>query len=209
MRTKRYVELMVIGLAALTLGSSCPLIPKVEDRVVELAVGGSTTAEFVAAGIINTYDDTQTVDIHDGVNLSQILSDGGIDVSDVKSVALSGVSYRVTVPDPNPGRTIANGNVTIQRAGGSEVPLVTNLNQNVDAATSFTTATLDPQGVAVLNGILQDLLTEVQTGTPAANTTVTYHVLGDSQPTGASSSFTWQLKVDINIVGTIKVKVVG
>lgn len=207
MRRMIYVELAVLALALSTLGSGCPVIPQIKDRIVELAVGGSTIAEFVASGVINTYDDTKTVDLHDGLDLAQIIDDAGVDVSDVESVKLSGVSDRVTVPDPNPGRTIANGTVTIQRAGGAVTPLVTGFNVNVNSVTSFQTATLDPAGVAVLNALLADLLAEVKTGTPASNTMVTYHVSGQSQPTGVETNFTWELKVDVSILGTVKVKV--
>jgi hypothetical protein len=43
---------LTIGLAALAIiCSGCVLVPKLEDKIVELAVGGSTTVEFRRPGL--------------------------------------------------------------------------------------------------------------------------------------------------------------
>ena len=87
--------ILVFALAA--MGGGCMLVPEIEDRIVELAVGGSTTVELVSQGSVNTIDETSTVNILEGFDLGQILADAGINVSDVRNIALSGVEYRITV----------------------------------------------------------------------------------------------------------------
>jgi hypothetical protein len=207
MRKAIFVKLALLLLPALTLGAGCPLIPDIEEKVVELSVGGSVITEFEADGIINTYNETETVDFGSTLDLVQILEDAGVDADSVKAVSLTGVSYRVTVPDPNPGRAIENATVTIRRGSGPETPLLTNFASDVNSVTAFTTAPLDPAGVALLNDLLADLLADVQAGGTSTSIEVTYHVEGDCTPAGAETSFTWQMKVDVTILGTIKVEV--
>jgi len=205
MRLHRLLPLSLIALAALSLGSGCPTVPSIQDRLVDLAVGGSTTLTIPASGVINTYDFTGPEDLNADLDLTSILDDAGIDVQDVKDVKLSGISYRVTVRDPNPGRTIANATVTAQSGGGAAKPLVTNFTVKVDTVTTWTRAPLDTAGVTVINNVLASVLNSVKHG--GAVPIITYHVLGQSNPQGVSTSFTWQLRLDVSVVGTIKVKV--
>jgi hypothetical protein len=209
MNTRQTLPVLVLAAALAASGASCPTIPSIEDRVVELATGGSTTLTFVAEGVVNTYNDTQTINLATDFDLASLILDAGIDVSRVTGVKVSGVSYRVTVPDPVAGRSISSTNVTVTREGGSSTPLVTDFSTSVNSATSFTTAPLDPAGVTVLNDILSDLLTSLQNGTPLVNPSVTYSVSGTSNPTDASTNFTWQLKVDMSIKGTVDVEVLN
>jgi hypothetical protein len=210
MRRIRVIELGALLIGAVTLlGAGCPLVPQIEDRVVELAVGGSATAPFDAVGVVNNHNETATVDLAAGFDLNQVLNDAGVDVADVKDIKLSGVSFRVTQPDPTTGRAIVNGQVTLRRGAGAEVPLVVNFNADVNSATEFQTATIDPAGVAVVNQILADYLAAVQAGTTPSNTVITYHVTGQSTPANVPTDFKWELKVDVSILGTIKVKMIG
>src|SRR5262245_46495616 len=98
MRNSRILQLAGLGLiATLALGSGCPLsIPDLKDKVIQLAVGGSTTAQFHADGTLNVDGDQDVVDVVGQLNLSQILSDAGVEPNDVLDVKLAGVSYRVT-----------------------------------------------------------------------------------------------------------------
>ena len=207
MKLQNLFPLALVALAGLTLGSGCPTIPKVEDRIVEMALGASTTLEFQAEGILNTYDDVGIEDLAVDFDLNKALDDAGIDVSDLKDIKLAGVSYRVTVPDPNAGRAISNATVTARRGAGVETALVTNFNQNVDAVTGWTTAPLDPAGVTLINGLLTDMVTAAKNHTAVPNSAISYHVHGTSTPTDVTTTFTWQLRVDLTIIGTIKVKV--
>jgi hypothetical protein len=198
MKIQRLIPVLaVIALAGTTMGSGCPTIPKLEDRVVEVAAGGSVTQEFVAEGVINTFSDSQSQDIASEVDLSKIADDAGLSPGDITGLTLVGVSYRVTVPDPNPGRTIT-GNITFNGQ-----PLITGFSQNVDAASDWTKATLDAAGVTAVNGVLTQILDQVNNGT-SGPINVTYHVDGTSSPTGASTSFTWQLKLDLSVKGKLK-----
>ena len=211
MRLHRLFPIAVIALAGLSLGSGCPTVPKIEDRVVELALGASTTLELPAAGIINVYNQTSPPEnLATDINLNQILSDGGINVSDVKAIKLAGISYRVTVPDPSTGRSIDNATVSAQRAGDpSATPLITGFSQSVSAASTWQTAPLSAAGVTLVNQLLDDILVSAKNGTPLANPTLTYHVLGTSNPQGQTTNFTWQIRLDLSILGTVKVKVLN
>lgn len=208
MRTRKILHWLAVPFVAfLAIGSHCPLIPEIEERIVELAILGSTTVEFTSEGEINTIDETRVINIRDDFNLEQLLADAGVDVADVKAIKVAGVSYRTTQAELGVPRKIENGNVTIQRAGGPVTPLVTNFTEFVNEVLSYKTAPLDAAGVAVINSIVADLLNELQGGAPA-NATVTYHLTGDSTPLNEETDFKWEVKVDVSIVGTIKVDVV-
>jgi len=202
-------ELLVLAVGALSLGAGCPLIPEIKDRIVELAVGGSAAVEFVASGTSSVYAQTNTFDFAD-IELQQILADADVDLSDVENgdIRLAGVSYRVTVPDPESTRRITSGTIRITRDGDSERPFVTNFTLDpVNGATGYRTATLDTAGVRVINNLLVELLAEAKGGTIASNTGVMYRVNGTSSPDGVD--FTWELKVDLTIKGKVKITVVG
>jgi hypothetical protein len=206
MRIHRLLPLAVLALGGLSLGSGCPTIPKIQDRVVDLAVGGTTTLDFVADGSTNTWSGNATYDLAD-LDINALLSGSGIDLQDVKSITLSGVSYRVIVPDETPGRTITSGTVTTARGGSGPVTFLTGFHGPADAVTPYTTVTVDPAGTAMFNQLLSDILAAAKSGTPVANSTIAYAYNGDSTPTGSPTHFTWQLKLDLAIVGSVKVKV--
>lgn len=209
MRRLRSWPHMALVLALAAMNGGCVLIPEIKDRIVELAVGGSTVVEFVSNGTVNTYNETSTVNVLSGFDLAQILADNGIDVSNVTNIALSGVEYRVTVPDPQAGRQIVNGNVTIQRDGSGELPLITGFTTNADAVTDWQVMPLDPGGAAVasINAMLNDIRTELPLSPPPNVTTITYHVTGQSVPLVVPTDFTWEMKVKITITGTVTVSV--
>lgn len=210
MKMRHIIPLALIAFAGLSLGSGCPTVPKIEDRVVELALGSSTTLEIPAVGVINVYNQTSPPDsLAKDIDLASILSDAGVDIQDVKDIKLAGISYRVTVPDPNTGRSIDNATVTAARGAGGQTPLITNFSQNVSAASSWTKAPLDPAGVTLINGILTDILVAAKNGTQVSNAVISYHVQGTSNPTVAITNFTWELRLDLSIVGSIRVKVLS
>ena len=205
MRRFRFWPQMALVFALAVANGGCILIPQLRDRVVELALAKSTTQTFTSTGIINVYRDSVTVDLGTEIDLAQILQDADVDSSQAKSITLSGVEYRVTVPDPNSGRHI-DGDVYVRREGLTEHTLVTGFSEDVNSVTSFKTATLDANGVGDLNNLLADLLAELKGG-PVANKTVTFAVYGTSSPPNVSTSFTWELKITISVVGTISVRV--
>lgn len=203
------LPLALIAAAGLSLGAGCPTVPKIEDRVVELALGATTTLSIPAVGVVNTYDQVGPEDLAVDFNLNKVLDDAGVDTKDLKDIKLAGISYRVTVPDPNTGRSIDNATVTARRGVGAETPLITNFSQNVDAVSGWTKAPLDPAGVALINGLLTDIVTAAKANTPVTNSTIIYHVVGESNPPAVTTHFTWELRLDLTILGTIKVKVLN
>jgi hypothetical protein len=210
MRTTRIRLLGVLLAAASIAGNGCILLPEIKDKVVQLAVGGTTSAEFVAAGLINTFDQRDTVNIDQEVNLTKILSDAGIDVSGVKDIKVSGISYRVVKPDPVANRQIQGGTVTAQRLGVTgEVPVVTSFTETVNSVVSYKTAPVDPAGVGLMNGVLTDLLTSAQNGTAMVNPVIVFHINGVSSPTNQVSDFTWEIKLNVSVLGEVKVSIPG
>ena len=209
MRRFRQVSQWTLVLALAALNGGCMLIPEIEDRIVELAVGGSTTAELVSAGSLNTIDETVTVDVLDGLNIGQILADAGIDVSDVRRIALSGVEYRVTVADPEPSREIVNGAITVDRNGSGPLPLVSTLTVGAGAVSDWQAAPLDPSGAAVaeINAMLNDIVAALPGSPPSNLTTVTFHLAGQSIPGNVPTNFTWVVKVKITVTGLVKVTI--
>ena len=206
MRKAVFLYVAAVLMASLTLGAGCPLIPDIKDKVVELAVGASTIVDFHAEGSENVISETKTVDFGSTLDLKKIVEDAGVDADSVTSVKLSGVFYRVTRPDPEPSRNVT-GTVSIQREGApSAVTLVSGF-ELVNGVTSFKAASLDAAGVAMVNGMLADLLNSVKTGVPLPNPNVTYTVTGISVPASVATDFLWQMKVDVSIVGKVKVEV--
>jgi hypothetical protein len=207
MRKLHFLRTLAVALPLVLLNLSCILVPKLEDRNVELAVGASTSTIFDAKGSINTYQDTKTVDVHADIDLSKVLDDNGVKAEDVKDIKLVGVSYRIVVPEG--GRSITGGTLTIQRSGGAVTPLVTSFTADCSTADGWVTVPLDAAGVGVINTLIGDLLTEVKTGTPATNTSITYHVAGNSVPSGTATNFSWEFKLDLTMIGTVKVQVLN
>jgi hypothetical protein len=209
MRTRHRATLAALILT-MFLGQGCLLLPEIQKRVVELAVGGSTTQEFVASGELNIHDKRDTVDVRTSIDLPALLDDAGIDLADVEDIKFAGVAYRVTQQDPAANRAIQNGTVTIQRGLlGTERPLVDNFNVLVNdpASASFQTATLNTAGVALINQLLTDILTELKGGPVATNTLVITHVNGTSTPGAVPTDFKYELRLDVSILGTVHVDV--
>lgn len=207
MRTLHIPRTLAVALPLALLNLGCILVPKLEDRNVEMAVGASTSTIFHAQGELNFHDETETVDVHRDLDLPLILEDNDIDAQTVKDIKLVGVSYRIVIPEA--GRSISDGTLTIQRGGGAVTPFVTSFSADCSKATGWITVPLDASGVALVNALIGDLLTEAKTGTPATNTTVTYHVHGTSDPPSTPTDFTWEFKLDLSMVGTVKVRVLS
>jgi hypothetical protein len=211
MRTIKSLALPTLVLALGLMNGGCMLIPEIKDRIVELAVGGATQVEFVSSGTLNTFNETSTLDVLSGFNLAQILNDAGIEVSNVTNIRISGVDYRVTIPDPDATREIVNGTVTTNRNGSGALPLVSNFSAGAGATSDWQPAPLDPGGAAVtdLNAMLQSILDALKLGTspPSNLTTITYHITGQSLPGNVPTNFTWQMKVKLTITGTVTVSV--
>lgn len=212
MRMHSYLKTLALALPLAVVANSCILIPEIEERIVELAVGHSIVVPFTSLGETNTHDDLETINVALDVSLDQILDDNGIDASDVKDVKLAGVAYRVTQGEA--GRTITGGTVEFRRhptatPAGTFLPLVTSFSADAGAPTGWITVPLAAAGVTDLNALLADLLDEAKGNGPAANTWVTYHVNGVSNPVADPTDFKWEVRLSLTIVGTITTDIVN
>jgi hypothetical protein len=210
MRKIKGWEWVVLITPLLALGNGgCPLIPQIEEKTVQLATTGSTVLSFVAQGELNTHNDTQSVNLNTDVDLIGLLDKAGIDVSDVKDIKLSGVSYRVTKKDPTSNREIQNGNVTVTR-GSTTQPIIADFDVVVNNVTDWTTAPVTQAGVDLINTLLGDMLAAVQNGTGVVtNPVLTFTVTGDSVPGNIATDFTYEIKVDVVIMGEVHVELPG
>lgn len=207
MRTHRLLKVAALALVAALPNSGCVLIPELKDKIVQMVVGGSVEVPFTSTGKINNINETKTIDLTQEVDVAQILDDAGIDVSDVTDIKMSGASYIVLQPDAAADRTIVNGTVTAQRGSGPVTPIVTSFTETVNTVTSYKTAPIDPAGVTLINQMLSDYLTALKAGTTPTNMVITYTLTGQSTPS-APTGFTWQVKLDVSIVGNVEVTVV-
>lgn len=210
---KFLIRLLAIAFLPLLLGNAgCPLVPKIEDRTVELAVGATTTQSFAFSGSTNQQDiKGGPVDLDAEIDLSQVLSDNGIDASSLKSVTLAGVSYRITKGDPVRTRKIEAGSMYIQRGGSAEKPLVTDFTAQVGSTTDWVTVKLDKAGVDVVKLLLEDLLSIARSGRASIggrNTTISYRVHGVPTPPTPNMDFVVEFKLNLTVVGSVKVTVV-
>ncbi|MEZ4649591.1 MAG: hypothetical protein R3E97_12575 [Candidatus Eisenbacteria bacterium] len=205
---------MILPLAALCVGNlllsgaGCPLIPSIEEKTVELAVGSSLTLEFHAQGSENVLGGTETFELDDEIDLAQVVEDAGVDISDVHDIAFVGIAYRVTNPDPNPNRRIEQVDISLSRNGGPQnLEIVSGFED--EAGTAYDFRTLDLSGadanaaVAMINAMLDDLLLEAQGGNAQGELAGSATWSGVSSPTGENTNFDWEIRLDISIVGEV------
>jgi hypothetical protein len=217
MRKNWLLSLLALVLVALTVQGGCVIIPEVKSKIVELVASGTACDTLTAVGIVNDHDDFDVIDLKAGLDIRQTLEDAGIDVSDVDSIAVFGVTYKTTQPDPNGAREIVNGQVTATRGTlvgstfsptGPEVLVITSFNQIVNAATTDQTAPLSAAGITMLNQLLQACLAEAKGGPPVTDSAIQYHVTGQSLPMNVATNFKWRICVKVNMKGTVEVDVI-
>jgi hypothetical protein len=197
---------MALVLALAVMNGGCLLIPQLKDRLVELAVSGTTSVLFTVSGSATSADETQPVDVGAKLNLQQILDDAGIDVSQVTHVGLSGVAYRIVRADADASREITSGTITIRRGTGAVANLVTGFSAAPGAVSDFQNVTLDAAGVAAVNTLLADILAALPNA--PANPSVTFHLTGTMTSTsGTPADFDIEIKITIGVTGTITVSV--
>lgn len=187
-----------IGLAILFVGlsgSTCT-----EDRDVQVVITADITAQFVAAGSTNEFSGSSTVFLNNEINLQEILDDN--DLESIDEVTVQSAFYRVITPDPTASRTIT-GLISVHEGANPDQGLVslTSVLVNDPAYVDWTAVPLLPGGVAVVNAALAQL---VAGGSP----TVTISTAGTSTPVDVPTSFVWEVKIRVNVVGTAQVTVV-
>ena len=217
MRLSRLQQALALVLVMLTVEGGCVILPEVKSKIVELVASGTACDTLEAIGIINDHDDRSSFDIKDGIDIQQLAEDAGIDLDLVDSVFVSGVTYKTTMPDPDPGREIVNGNVTVQRGNivggnftgvGSAVNIITGFNVLVNSVTTDTTAPVTPAGIQLIQQLLNECLQEAKGGPPALNTAIEYHVTGQSLPQNIATNFKWQICVSLNMKAPTEVDVI-
>ncbi len=211
MRT-RAAATRIVGLlgAVILLGAGCFPIPKIEDKIVELVATSSVSADFEAQGSLNLHEDEVTISLGDSLDLAGLIADAGIDPDEVVSVSFAGASYEVLVPDTVPNRRIENGTVTVQREGAAApTNLITGFSAPVVVTGYEQTVVMEAAGVAIIDGLLQEVVEAVKAGTTLPNTTVTFRVSGESHPIDQASTFTWRLKLYVSVVGEVDLELVS
>jgi hypothetical protein len=220
MRMPTILKTLALALPVAFALNGCILIPQIEDRVVELAVGHSVVIPFAAGGATNFENDVKTVDLDGEVDLASVLDDADLDASDVKDVKLASVAYRITRPEA--GRSISNGQVEFKTfttdpgtpslgapPNATYDQLVTNFSGSAAAATGWIAVPLASGGVTALNDLLAQFLADVKNGTSTHPRYLVYHVYGTSNPGGTPTDFDWEFRLQLSIVGTFKTKVVN
>lgn len=202
MRTMKRINgmpaLRWIGLAILFVGltgSTCT-----EDRDVQVVITADITAQFVAAGSDNTFSDSETVSLDQEIDLQEILDEN--DLESIDEVTVQSAFYRVVTPDPTSSRTIT-GMVSVHQGADPDQDLISLTSVLVDdpAYVDWTAVPLVSGGVAVLNAALAQI---VSGGSP----TLTISTDGTSTPIDVATSFTWEVMIRVNVVGTAKVTVI-
>jgi hypothetical protein len=219
MNTKNLWSLGAFALALVAvLGAKCPSIPSIQDRAVELVVtGSSVVGPFEARG--NDVADDGQVDLVTEYDIAGTLDDAGIDLSDVEEITVRQVEVRVSKPDPNDERQIVGGTVMVSRvAGGAgtncptgiSATVVSNWTGVVNAYQNFSPENVEvsEDGIGFLNCLLAEYLEALQNGTNPTNMVVSYEVDGTTTPAG-DADFDWEVRIWINIVGTIRTDVLG
>ena len=210
MHAKNWLQPLALVLIAAVIGNGCLLIPEVQKKTIELAAGGSTTIAFPVSGTIQSGTLDETVDFTD-LDLATVLSDAGIEVSNVKDIKLAGVEYRVSVADPVPDRQIQINDITIQVGAGAAKQLVaTSFTDGVNSVYDFKLAPINVASSAAvleINGLLDNVLENLKGGAPL-NTVLSCTMSGASIPANASMNFTLELRLKVSVVGTMEVTVV-
>ena len=211
MRHNRIGLVAGLLLAAQLAGTGCILIPKIEKRNVRLVVSQVATVPLPATGSINSGTYTAGpggISLGSVVDFQQALGDAGFDASQVDSIKIGKIEYRVSVADPTPSRAITNGHVQINVSGGPAVDLITGFTHSAGAVTPWLRAPVTTAGVQALNQLLAGILLQLQGG-PNVLDNVGFAANGDSAPLNAATSFTYEFRLTILISGKVKTDVLN
>jgi hypothetical protein len=196
---------LALALAGLVL-SGCITTPEIADRIVELVTTTSVSDTLHASGSTNSIIDSGGVDVND-IDVPSILSNAGIDVSNVTGISLASIEYAVIQADPTAGRHL-DGSIQVAVAGGAATDLVNPFGAAADAVTGFHAVSLHAGAVAQINNLLAQLLANVKNNAgPVANGHIDYTVSGTSTPTNTNTDFVYVLRLTLNVQGTVKTKV--
>lgn len=219
MRISRLQQVLALALVVLTAEGGCIILPEVKSKIVELVASATACDTLDASGLINNlYDEKGSFDIKAGVDFQEIADAAGVSLDDIDTVYVSGVTYMVTEPDPEPTREISNGNVTVQRGNlvgttftgvGPVQTIITNFSVVVNTVTTDTTAPVDAAGIQLIEQLVNECLKEAKgTGPPVTNTAIEYTLSGQSLPQDDNTSFMWRICVSLNMPAPTEVDVI-
>lgn len=195
MRSKA-IPILVLLLASLVFqGESC----LVEERTVSAVLGSSIPAEFVSEGFTEASgEDSAAIIVDAGAEIMLALDDAGIDVEDIKSIAITGGCYEVTASSGHDARRMGEVFVDGNRFLTFDVP--TNV-AGTAGSTTDGTLTLDSAGLMPLNTKLNDYLDGLKGGNPPPFL-IAYRAEWTSTPpptAGDPDNFTWTTCVTLQV----------
>jgi hypothetical protein len=203
---KRTLARCVIALALsfLLMGAKCPSIPDTHEIHVTVATEEAIDLEFGAHGGIDATGGGEVIDLEE---LWELLDDADIDVERLQYMKVSSVLYGVTAyNESETDREIVNGRVTVSRgASGPSAVLIDDLDAAVyPLLGKLVQAPISEEGIDLINGLLEDVVTALKTGTPG-NLVLIGTVEGSTEPPGGDIDFDWRLRINYQIAGGVPV----
>jgi hypothetical protein len=153
MKTTSSILFFAAALCLVLSGPGCIM----EDRVVEVVVTGETCAVFTENHGSEQYTTPVVVDF--ASRIDEVLEDNDLDRSDITSAKVMSASYEVTDFSHDHDWSIS-GYITVERLGeGVPEKIIEYTEQSLMAAQAAPVgASLDADGVALVNQALQDYL---------------------------------------------------
>ncbi len=205
MRRHHKRVLALLAAAPLAL-SGCITIPTVADRVVELVTTEAVSDTVHAYGNTNTIVNTGGLDVN-SIDVVPILADAGIDASELSSITVANLAYRVVTPDTVASRHLS-GTITVSAGGGPSTDLVNPFEVDAGAVTGWITVPMQHAGITQMNHLLAELLAVVKAGGGTVpNGILLYSVSGTSSPASTTTDFRYELRLTVNISGNVRTKV--
>ncbi|MBM4118825.1 hypothetical protein FJ251_14040 [bacterium] len=147
----RLLPVLLLTALLVTGLSSCLM----KEKVVELVLTGTTSAEYSYNDITEEYDENVVLDFTEELN--QVLEDADISRDEIESAFLVGVEYgaiSLTGHD-----WTVSGHIQIERDGTGFQDLVIYTDQSIEAALGKRlSAPLETAGVTVINDAMNDFL---------------------------------------------------
>lgn len=180
-----------VALCLLLGGPGCVL----EEKVIEIVLKGETCAEFQENHDSEEFTTPVTIDYAERID--DILEDNDLGRSDIKRAKVMSATYQVTDFDHTHDWSIS-GYITVENlTGGGPETVVNYTDQSLIAAQPApVTASLDADGVLVINQALQDYL---DGGYPTLRFTVQNGSVDPSPSPSDPIVFTWEACIKIHV----------
>lgn len=169
-----------------------------DEKGISLVVGANVEALFEARGSTNVYSGTEVVNTIDNADIDQILADNDFEEFEVAFVEAAW--FRVVQKDPVAGRTVS-GNILVD---GLTFISYTSIPVNDDQYAFWTPVPMNDSGRNYINNQLLTYFFELfdEDGIPpSTEPTFTFEIAGDSTPIDEPTSFDWELRLKLTLVG--------